>query len=50
MLRNVKIGTAVEVLEDNQGPGERYLTLRDKQTGSVGWYPKDWVSQPEHRV
>ena len=45
MLRNVKIGAAVEVLEDNQGPGERYLTLRDVQTGAVGWYPKDWVSE-----
>ena len=47
MLRNVRIGTRVEVLEERQGPGERYLTLRDVQTGAVGWYPADWVSEPQ---
>ena len=47
MLRNVRIGTPVEVLEERQGPGERYLTLRDVQTGAVGLYPTDWVSEPQ---
>ena len=47
MLRNVRIGTRVEVLEERQGPGERYLTQRDAQTGAVGWYPADWVSEPQ---
>ena len=43
MLRNVKVGTTVEILQEQQGPDQRYLTVRDAATGHVGWYPADWV-------
>lgn len=47
MLRNANIGAQVEVLEERQGPDERYLTVRDLKTRQIGWYPVDWVSKEQ---
>ena len=44
MLRHVKPGARVEVLEENVGAGERYHTVRDA-VGAVGLYPSDWLKK-----
>ena len=45
MLRNVRPGARVEVLEENVGAGERYHTVRDSVNGTVGLYPSDWLKK-----
>ena len=42
MLRNARSGSSVEVLEENVGADQQYLTVRDA-TGAVGLYPIKWV-------
>jgi hypothetical protein len=43
MLRGARAGAAVEVLEEAVGDKKKYLTARDKVTGSLGMLPMEWV-------
>ena len=43
MLRGSHVGATVEVLEERQGAGERYLTARDVDSGSTGLILESWV-------
>ena len=50
MLRGSRPGAAVDVLEESQGADERYLTVRDRQTGALGLHPIDWVERLDERT
>ena len=48
MLRNVRKGDVVQVLELNVGPNGRYHLCRlpsSNSVGHVGWYPIDFLEQ-----
>ena len=45
MLRNVRAGAAVEILEENVGDENKYHMVRDVATGALGLHPAAWVSE-----
>ena len=50
MLRGSRTGAAVDVLEEAQGSDERYLTVRDRQTGALGLHLAHWVKREDHAL
>ena len=45
MLRNSKIGSRVDVLEEQAGSHGRYLQVRNKSSGEVGLVLESWVKR-----
>ena len=43
MLPRARRGAHVDVLEEGVGADQSYLTVRDRDTGLLGWYPRRWV-------
>ena len=44
MLHGCRVGQRVDVLEEDTGPGSRYLTVVDRTRGVLGMYPAAWVA------
>ena len=45
MLRNSKIGSTVDVLEEQAGSHGRYLQVRNRGSGEVGLVLETWVKR-----
>ena len=43
MLRGSRPGAGVDVLEENVGDGGKYLMVRDRETGAMGFILDRWV-------
>jgi hypothetical protein len=56
MLRNIKVGDVVEVMEEDLGPNKAYhlcrfvpssLSNNNREKGSIGWYPSEYMEKLE---
>ena len=51
MLRNIKVGDVVEVMEEAVGPNKAYNLCRffpppnNRENGSIGWYPSQYMKR-----